>query len=293
MLWGRRPAGTLKPVNATTSPAPQGRPGRRGSPSLLSTSGVEPGASDVPLRIGRSPSSAVTFRLLDLLLGESMRPGDRLPGERSLAEDLGVGRSAVREAISALEVLGIVETRAGSGTYLRSGTSELLPSTLSWSLLLDQDRTSELTVVRSALERSAAELAAAYRTEEQARHLLELVEVQREAADDPARYVEADIAFHRELAEIGGNSLLSEILSTTRTLLRVWFENSVDRRSDIEDAIREHGEIARAIADRDVEAVSAAMARHMGTATVRILRDSDGPDDDHRDRADGGATGAR
>lgn len=254
--------------------------GRRGTPSLVSNPEPEPGAPDVPLRIGRSPSSAVTFRLLDLLLGESMRPGDRLPGERSLAEDLGVGRSAVREAISALEVLGIVETRAGSGTYLRSDTSELLPSTLSWSLLLDQDRTSELTVVRSALERSAAELAAAERTDAQAQHLLELVERQRVAVNDPERYVEADIAFHRELARLAGNKLLSELLSTTRTLLRVWFENSVDRRSDIEEAIREHAEIAQAIAERDVEAVSAAMVRHMGTATARILRDPSALHDD-------------
>lgn len=234
---------------------------------------MEPGAGDGPLRIGRSPSSAVTFRLLDLLLGESMRPGDRLPGERVLAEDLGVGRSAVREAISALEVLGIVETRAGSGTYLRSGTSELLPSTLSWSLLLDQDRTAELTVVRSALERSAAELAATERTDEQAERLLELVERQRAAVDDPDRYVEADVAFHRELAQMGSNKLLAELLSTTRTLLRVWFENAVDRRADIEDAIREHTEIAQAVADRDPAAASAAMDLHMHTATARILRD--------------------
>jgi GntR family transcriptional regulator, transcriptional repressor for pyruvate dehydrogenase complex len=259
-------------VNRTSTSASRDRPQQKAGSSLGAMSRAEPGSPEGPLRIGRSPSSAVTFRLLDRLLGESMRPGDRLPGERSLADDLGVGRSAVREAISALEVLGIVETRAGSGTYLRSGTSELLPSTLSWSLLLDQDRTAELTVVRSALERSAAELAASQRSDEQAQHLLELVDRQREAVDDPERYVEADIAFHRELAQMGGNKLLAELLSTTRTLLRVWFENAVDDRADIEDAIREHGEIARAIEARDPDAVSAAMGRHMGTATVRILR---------------------
>lgn len=261
-------------MNAATAPGTTPSDGSETASSLLGAARVEPGTPGGPVSISRSPSSAVTFRLLDLLLDESMRPGDRLPGERALAESLGVGRSAVREAISALEVLGIVETRAGSGTYLRSGTSELLPSTLSWSLLLDQDRTSELTVVRSALERSAAELAAAERTDEQARELLDLVQRQRDAVDDPERYVEADIAFHRELALISGNKLLSEILSTTRTLLRVWFENAVDRRADIEDAIREHGEIARAIADRDVEGVSAAMSRHMRTASARVLRSS-------------------
>jgi GntR family transcriptional repressor for pyruvate dehydrogenase complex len=241
-------------------------------PSFLGTARAERGTPTGPVRMNRSPSSAVTHRLLELLLGESMRPGDRLPGERRLAEDLGVGRSAVREAISALEVLGIVETRSGSGTYLRSGTSELLPSTLSWSLLLDQERTAELAVVRSALERSAAELAAAHRTDAQAEQLLELVRKQRAASEDPERYVEADIAFHRELAVISGNKLLEEILATTRTLLRVWFENAVDRQEDIDAAIAEHTAIAEAISAGDVSAVSAAMRTHMTTASERILR---------------------
>lgn len=247
-------------------------------PSFLGPARAEHGTPAGPVRMNRSPSSAVTHRLLGLLLGESMRPGDRLPGERALAEDLGVGRSAVREAISALEVLGIVETRSGSGTYLRSGTSELLPSTLSWSLLLDQERTAELAVVRSALERSAAELAAEQRTDAQAEQLRELVRQQRAASDDAERYVEADIAFHRELAVISGNKLLEEILATTRTLLRVWFENAVDQREDIEMAIFEHGEIAEAIAAQDVERASAATSAHMRTATARILRTSSGGD---------------
>ncbi|WP_304650813.1 FadR/GntR family transcriptional regulator [Brachybacterium sp. YJGR34] len=232
----------------------------------------------VPEGLSRSPSSAVTYRLLDLLLGESMRPGDRLPGERALAEELGVGRSAVREAISALEVLGVVETRAGSGTYLRSNTSELLPSTLSWSLLMDQERTAELTVVRNALERSAARSAALGATEEQRAKLMDLVAQQRAAADDAEGYVAADVAFHRELALMAGNSLLGELLATTRSLLRVWFDRAVDNREDIDRAIAEHDEIARAIGDGDAAAAAEAMERHMTTATERILRASSATD---------------
>ncbi|GAA1304091.1 MAG: FadR/GntR family transcriptional regulator [Brachybacterium tyrofermentans] len=228
----------------------------------------------VPTGLNRSPSSAVAHRLLDLLLGESMRPGDRLPGERALAEELGVGRSAVREAISALEVLGVVETRAGSGTYLRSGTSELLPSTLSWSLLMDQERTAELSVVRGALERSAAQLAALTATAEQKAELTGIVEDQRAAADDPEGYVAADVAFHRVLAQIGGNALVGELLATTRTLLRVWFERSVDNREDIDRAILEHGMIAEAVAAGDAAAAGMAMEQHMATAAERLLRDT-------------------
>nr|WP_235472331.1 GntR family transcriptional regulator [Frigoribacterium sp. Leaf44] len=65
------------------------------------------------------------------LVGDPDAPGSRLPPERQLAERLGVGRSAVREALAALEILGIVTVRPGSGTYLRDQTSELLPTTLS------------------------------------------------------------------------------------------------------------------------------------------------------------------
>src|SRR5699024_2023772 len=236
---------------------------RGGAVFPLGSDHVEPGTPGGPVSISRSPSSAVTFRLLDLLLGESMRPGDRLPVERALAESLGVGRSAVREAISALEVLGIVETRAGSGTYLRSSTSELLPSTLSWSLLMDQDRTIELNVVRGALERSAAQLAALTATAEQKDELSRLVTAQRAAADDRESYVAADVAFHRVLAEIGGNGLVGELLATTRTLLRVWFDRAVDNREDIDQAIREHEEIARAVTAGDAVAAGEAMEQHM------------------------------
>src|SRR5690606_27195057 len=120
-------------------------------------------------------------------------------------------RSAVREAIAALEVLGIVETRAGSGTYLRASTSELLPQTLSWSLLVDQEATGDLAVVRGALERSAAQEAArAPRAAEVAR-LQELVAAQEAAREDPRSYIEADMAFHQQLAAMARNPILAAL----------------------------------------------------------------------------------
>ena len=136
-----------------------------------------------------SPSGSTTQQLLDLIWSGSLSPGDRLPAERSLAEQLLVGRSAVREAIAALEVLGFVETRGGSGTYLRAATSELLPRALNWGMMLDRDKTAQLAQVREGLEILAVELAApAYR----ATRLAELAAIVDEAAAlrfDPAGFV--------------------------------------------------------------------------------------------------------
>jgi GntR family transcriptional repressor for pyruvate dehydrogenase complex len=218
-----------------------------------------------------SASASVVQLLLRLLLGEQMRPGDRLPGERSLADALGVGRSAVREAIAALELLGIVQTRVGSGTYLRSASSELLPQTLSWSMLVDQERTEDLTVVRGALERTAAEIAAARATPDDVERLRALVHDQRAAART-GEYVDLDVAFHQHIAAISGNRILIEMLATSRSLLRVGFENAVDDARDIDAAIEEHHAVAEAIAAGDPAAAQAAMARHMVTASARIVR---------------------
>lgn len=220
----------------------------------------------------RSPSGSVASRLLDVLLGDSMRPGDRLPSERRLTEAMGVGRSAIREAISALEVLGVVETRAGSGTYLRASTSELLPQTLSWSLLVDQDATEDLAVVRGALERSAAQEAARTPAADQVARLEELVAAQEAARGDAAAYIEADMAFHQHLAAMAGNPILAALLSTSRSLLRVWFERGVEDPADIDVAIREHRAVCEAIAARDPQAAASAMESHMRTAAERLVR---------------------
>lgn len=218
-----------------------------------------------------SVSGSVAQQLLGMLLGEHMSAGDRLPSERKLTEALGVGRSAVREAIAALEVLGIVVTRAGSGTYLRSSTSELLPQTLSWSMLIDQDQMEHLAFVRSALERAAVERAAEIATPEDAERLREIVQAQRDTAKSRA-YVDHDIAFHQHIAMMAQNPILDDLLSTARSLLRVWFEHAVDRDEDVETAIREHAEITEAIAAGDPAAAERAMRGHMATATERILR---------------------
>src|SRR6478735_3829631 len=107
-----------------------------------------------------TPVSEVARRLLDLFTSGSIAPGTRLPPERQLTATLGVGRSAVREALAALEILGIVQVRPGSGTYLRGAASELLPQTLRWGLLIGEHHTGDLLELRSGLEIFVARLAA-------------------------------------------------------------------------------------------------------------------------------------
>lgn len=216
--------------------------------------------------------SAVAKRLLDYLTSGSIEPGTRLPPERQLAASLGIGRSAVREALAALEILGVVDVRPGSGTYLRGSTSELLPETLNWGLMLAAPRTKELIAVRSQLEIFAARLAAESITDTQMRQLGNHIEAMRSNLGDRTRFIEADLKFHLQIAQAADNQVLLDLLQSIRSLLRVWVERGLAREEEAQLALDEHNHVYEALKTRDPDAVEAAMRAHMMTAGHRLER---------------------
>ncbi|MGW3590542.1 FadR/GntR family transcriptional regulator [Streptomyces fungicidicus] len=226
-----------------------------------------------------SSLSEVAKRLLDHLSAGDIRPGTRLPAERQLAEALGVARSSVRGALSALDVLGIIEIRPGSGSYVREGTSEFLPRAINWGLMLGQRRTQDLVEVRTHMEGVSARLAAERATDEDVARLEEHLQHMRDAQGDVAAYaayIDADIAFHLECARIARNSVLSDILHSIRALLQVWMERVSDIEGTVGGTLCEHDAVLKAIRDRDPEAADRAMAAHMRMASTRLQASIDG-----------------
>lgn len=217
-----------------------------------------------------SAVSTVANRLIELFTSGSVAPGTRLPAERSLAASLGVGRSAIREAMAVLEVLGIVDVRAGSGTYLRSGASDLLPKTMTWGLLIGRQESSELMEIRAGLEIYVARLAAERATTADLSALDAEVERMFASVNDLTDFVIADRAYHRRLLYAAGNSTLTGQMHTIHSLLRVWLDRAVDNAAEAELAASEHREILRAIRLRDPDAAASAMAIHMETASARL-----------------------
>lgn len=231
-------------------------------------------SAEIAASIGSLPGgtavSAVAKRLLEIFTNGTIDPGTRLPPERQLATTLEVGRSAVREALAALEILGIVDVRPGSGTYLRGSASELLPQTLSWGLMLGEPKTLELIDVRAALEIHAARLAVTRMSDEVLDELGVHVQAMRDSIGDLRRFVEADLQFHLALAQSVDNVVLLDLLQSIRSLLRVWVDRAVQDTAHAEDAIREHAAVHAALATRDPDAAASAMAVHMDTAGKRL-----------------------
>jgi GntR family transcriptional regulator, transcriptional repressor for pyruvate dehydrogenase complex len=226
---------------------------------------------------GDSLAAAVARELLHyVLFTDNVHVGDLLPSERQLVEALGVGRSAVREAIQSLNVLGILETHPGRGTRIRGLESSLLPEVLEWGLLLGENHTHELVEARVHVEVLMAHLAAQRRKDEDLAELKRLLAIMRDSLDDAAAFTKADVEFHLCLAESAKVTVLSDFLRRIQSLLHVWiFENvarEVQETGQPRDAYDEHVPILEAVERGDPEAASAAMTRHMEAARGRLQR---------------------
>ncbi|MCE3034355.1 FadR/GntR family transcriptional regulator [Streptomyces sp. CMSTAAHL-2] len=192
--------------------------------------------------------------------------GTRIPSEQSLIEELGVGRSTLREAIGALVHLGLLEPRAGDGTYVRS-SSELQSVMVRRASSVERDKVLEL---RTVLEEYASGAAALRRDEAQLRQLRELLADAEAAAAgaDPSAAMNVDALFHRAVVRASGNDLLVEVYDYLGTALTSSLGGLTWDTAHAEDHARLHRRLVDAI-----EAQSADEARDAAAAIVRLTRD--------------------
>jgi len=230
--------------------------------------------------ITREPiSTQVARRLVEFILSGQVEPGTRMPSERALAEAFGVGRSAMREALKALSLIGLVEVKQGDGTYLRKADSALLPELIEWGLLLGEQRTLDLVEARQEIEVVIAGLAARRRTDADIAELAAIL-TKMELAASLTAFVEADVQFHLRLAMAAGNSALRDIHSSVQALLRTWIARVVTASGDTLPSYSEHVPILDAVVRGDAPAAQLAMAAHMSSAASR-LRETFAKEQDH------------
>ncbi|MFJ4875464.1 FadR/GntR family transcriptional regulator [Streptomyces sp. NPDC088745] len=224
----------------------------------------EPDADTAPLKGGSVTQRAIEA-IKAMITEGNLTPGQRLPTERDLAVHLGISRSSMREAIRALTVIGILESRHGSGVYVTNlEAGDLLDTFGVVAEISPKPRLAELLEVRRILESSATALAAARISASQLAQLAVHLDTMREA-EDPEEFLAADMAFHRTITQAAGNEALAAIVEglSSRT-----FRARVRRGRQEADAFprtrEEHTRIYRALVNRDPEAARAAAAAHVG-----------------------------
>lgn len=241
------------------SPGRETGKGRAATPTLVDVA---------PIR--REPlATEIARRLVEFILSGQVEPGTRMPSERALAEAFGVGRSAMREALKALSLIGLIEVRQGSGAYLRKADSALLPELIEWGLLLGEQRTLDLVEARQEIEVVIAGMAARRRTEADLTDLRAILGRMKRATVI-ADFVDADVQFHLRLADACGNTALRDIHASVQALLRTWIGRVLTASGDTVPSYEEHVPLLLAVEAGDEAAAQAAMAAHMSSAAARL-----------------------
>lgn len=221
-------------------------------------------------------ANQVSGLLLERVRSGQWPAGMEIPSERALIRELGVSRIPLREALSGLRTLGVLETRAGSGTRVKKVDAETVARLMPLLVTLDGRRTfAQVFEMRVAIEGQTAALAAERHTPEDARVLRELAAKFRSDLEQGLETaIETDLAFHVRIAEATGNPLFGVLMRTLAELVRhVQVASCKDDPERRRRAVMSHEAIAEAILARDPARARVEMEAHLRYSASRMLGD--------------------
>ena len=219
--------------------------------------------SPVPVRL----ASSVAAQIEEMVASGQLQSGRRLPSERRLAELLGVSRGSVREAITELEVKGLVTRRPGSGTHIQRPSHSLFTGPILSGIGLSDRETTELLDLREALEPAIAARAAERATP------TDLEEIHRlatafEASRGVEQRVRLDAELHQAIARAAHNGLLAGLVERFMHALDATRRASAQTESRFRMSKTAHRRIAAAIAKGDPDAAGREMLEHVRAITA-------------------------
>ena len=217
---------------------------------------------DAPIK-RESVAEMVARRILDMVTSKALKPGDQLPPERDLAEQLGVSRPSVREAIRGLSILGVVQTRQGGGAFITGLDADALLGPIRFFLSLDKMNIRELYDARSLIEGDVARRAAQHMDAAQLDALEAILLDQESTLDDPGEFRLSDFRFHEAIWIGSGNSFLKRIGESLNALGLEFRRRASERPEVLAQSLRDHRALFEALRAHDPGAAAAAAERHM------------------------------
>ncbi|PSC03246.1 FadR family transcriptional regulator [Alsobacter soli] len=239
---------------------------KRQNAASLSPSG--PLASGLRLAENREPvPRSIAARLHQMIADGELGPGSQLPSQRDLSERFGVSRASLREALSVLEALGLIQVRPGRGVFV-SGDGERRTEWPFPNLGSERDAYE----ARLALEGQAAALAAVRADDAGLARLAQTVEDLARAQErgDIVAMSAADAAFHDTLLDLCGNRLMASMYRSVREVMVASQSLPMASRANLEETVREHQAILAALRARNATAAAAQMTAHIRAAAGRI-----------------------
>jgi GntR family transcriptional regulator, transcriptional repressor for pyruvate dehydrogenase complex len=210
-------------------------------------------------------------RQIERLILKKLRPGDKLPSERELAESLAVSRSSIRDAIRSLELMGMVEPRQGAGTIVREITPNSVANPLANALKRKQEVIGELLDFRRIIEPPLAARAATHATSEDITEMEDILDRQKMKLRKGESTIPEDSEFHYAIAMASGNSVVLKVLDILMDLLRETRERSLQVEGRPQKSLAGHRRILSAIKRHDAGGANAAMRQHIEDVEEIVL----------------------
>lgn len=219
----------------------------------------------------------IVDQIRQLLIDGQIKPGDKLPSERELIESFKVSRSSIREALSALEMMGILEVRTGEGTFIRHIRPESMMASLAWSLYLDKGSILEMLEVRKMIEVQAVGYAAERATEREINQLSETLDKMKNNLENMGSISEkADMMFHYTIAVATHNKITIKLMDTIsdnlQHLIHATRPKLYEGKYTPELLYNEHEKIYNAIRSKDSEEAQRQMIEHLNGVENEILK---------------------
>jgi len=203
-------------------------------------------------------------QIMDLVKRNELRPGDKLPPEREMAEKLSISRNSLREAFRVLESRGLIKSKAGGGRYIREIRKNGYSNTENIILSLEKSSILELLEAREIFEVKIAEVAVQRATVEDIKSIeeaLNKMNEEDELKDD--KKTESDTEFHLAIASASHNFVFVNIIKLHLDLLRDTREKTQQIPGRREERWREHQAILQAIKEHNTEKAGEAMLKHL------------------------------
>jgi GntR family transcriptional regulator, transcriptional repressor for pyruvate dehydrogenase complex len=210
-------------------------------------------------------------RQIERLILKKLKPGDKLPSERELAEMLSVSRSSIRDAIRSLELVGMVEPRQGAGTIVKEVTADVVVNPLTNALKRKEELVGELLDFRRMLEPPLAARAATHASTEDTAEMDEILERQQAKLRLGESTIPEDSEFHYAIALASGNTVVLKVLDIIMDMLRDSRERSLQVEGRPQKSLAGHRRILAAIKRHDAEAAKDAMRRHIEDVEEIVL----------------------
>ncbi|WP_394531535.1 GntR family transcriptional regulator [Priestia aryabhattai] len=219
----------------------------------------------------------VAETLLENIKEGSLKPGDRLDSVQQLAENFQVGRSAIREALSALRAMGLLEMKQGEGTFVREFNSDMLSLPVTSAVLMNKNHIEHLLEVRKVLEIGAVRAAAQKRTDADLKQLSNSLEQMKGAFGNEELGEKADFAFHLAIAKASQNPLLVKLMNNVSEMMietmketrRIWL---YAEEKTAERIYKEHQQIYEAILSQHAEDAQYFMMSHLDNVEHVLMK---------------------